>query len=1058
MNVRPKQKEIIKMLKFNFRKYVDLHKLITSCRPGLETDMKFSKMDMKISMKILKSSIFFLIMIIQICTMFGHVMKSNKAAHLYYGNRKSSYLDVIHQNIPGISNLENIQKYQQKVQDYIDIIFRKYRPDVLIISEADSSLLTNLINPGYRHYTGTSTGNKIRVSAFVKSGFQVVVKPVNSQVPTIHLQLAGWNVIGVYREWSMDGNLATSTQVLQDCRFLDLMQKISKVKGKTTILGDFNFCSLDRQSAHQKKFDTLRRLTDKFLVPIGYSQLMVDWTRAQRGQTPACLDHVYINDTSVVTRLFNKNVLATDHNIVGVRISIKKPPFRPKSFLYRDIEGIDPEEFNSLFERSVPQEIYAATNVDVILETLEMKLGYCLEKLAPWRKVVTRAKFAPWVNEEIREEMRVRDELREKAIASKVPEDWSKFKFARNKVTKLLKSAKKQFLTDKIAVEDSKKSWNAIKYWSATNKKQVDTGKMVLETPEGIIENDQEVANYLNQYFKDKVVRLQTQTKPDTAVSSGYAAEHAAGKQIKEFGFTTVSTRTVKFFIRKMKNTASMGRDMIPVKVLKRLRHTIAPPLRHLCNQAIMQSRFPRGWKFAMIKPLFKKGSRREPKNWRPVCLLPNMSKVLEGIMNQQLRNHLETNELMPTLQHGYRAHKSCVSAWIEIDTAVAAMRDKGMVTCLLATDQSAAFNLVTADTILSKLRNYNVDDRSCRLIRSYLTGRQTICCIGDCRSTAVTLQSGVGEGSIVGPLFFSIVLCCIAAVGRTAVRRLQEERILADIRMRGYADDVSAVIGCLLEADLQRSIDVFLEEMERYCSAAGLVMNPDKSEVVVFRRSEAEQVITAGGQPETQKLKLLGVTVEANYCFDDHVKTVAASMRNKVSNIARIAKYMSTKKLIEVLEALVLSTARYAIEVWGSSLKNQQKIQKAINDALRLIYGAGERDSITPLIAKARWLNAANLWRLTACCTMRRLMNTRMAPETFGYIYRGLRHLHGTRYTNVTLDWVPVTSYARNSFIFKAVEVYNALRLNSTLFEDDEDFKSVVKAQLKQKYGNGNI
>ena len=245
---------------------------------------------------------------------------------------------------------------------------------------------------------------------------------------------------------------------------------------------------------------------------------------------------------------------------------------------------------------------------------------------------------------------------------------------------------------------------------------------------------------------------------------------------------------------------------------------------------------------------------------------------------------------------------------------------------------------------------------------------------------------------------------------------------------------------------------------MERYCSAAGLVMNPDKSEVVVFRRSEAEQVITAGGQPETQKLKLLGVTVEANYCFDDHVKTVAASMRNKVSNIARIAKYMSTKKLIEVLEALVLSTARYAIEVWGSSLKNQQKIQKAINDALRLIYGAGERDSITPLIARARWLNAANLWRLTACCTMRRLMNTRMAPETFGYIYRGLRHLHGTRYTNVTLDWVPVTSYARNSFIFKAVEVYNALRLNSTLFEDDEDFKSVVKAQLKQKYGNGNI
>ena len=128
-----------------------------------------------------------------------------------------------------------------------------------------------------------------------------------------------------------------------------------------------------------------------------------------------------------------------------------------------------------------------------------MKIQTCVEKLAPWKKVVTRAKFAPWVDEDLVAEMKIRDELREKAISSKDPADWKKFKISRNQVNNHLKKAKSKFLTDKIAVDDSKKSWQQIKYWSGTNKKQVDTGKVILETPEGIIESDDQVAEYLKK-------------------------------------------------------------------------------------------------------------------------------------------------------------------------------------------------------------------------------------------------------------------------------------------------------------------------------------------------------------------------------------------------------------------------------------------------------------------------------------------------------------------------------------------------------------------------------
>ena len=132
------------------------------------------------------------------------------------------------------------------------------------------------------------------------------------------------------------------------------------------------------------------------------------------------------------------------------------------------------------------------------------------------------------------------------------------------------------------------------------------------------------------------------------------------------------------------------------------------------------------------------------------------MSKILETVLNEQLREHLEETGLMSKVQHAYRKARACQTAWLEIDTIVQSARNAGRHAALILTDQSAAFNLVKADIILSKLKVFGIDENSAKLIRSYLTGRSTKCIVGHGHSNWTDLRSG-GRGRFCGR---ATVLC----------------------------------------------------------------------------------------------------------------------------------------------------------------------------------------------------------------------------------------------------------------------------------------------------------
>ena len=217
----------------------------------------------------------------------------------------------------------------------------------------------------------------------------------------------------------------------------------------------------------------------------------------------------------------------------------------------------------------------------------------------------------------------------------------------------------------------------------------------------------------------------------------------------------------------------------------------------------------------------------------------------------------------MSPVQHAYRRGCSCLLAWADLDTLDQDTRNRGKQAALLMTDQSAAFNLVKSSIIIAKLRNFWVEEMALKVVESYLTGRSTQCIFGKSTSGRVVLRSGVGEGSVVGPLYFVATLLDVTEPAKRVVRKvLRMYGVTLAIYLIAYADVVSALVVADTEAEIQIGVTEMMKELGEYFSSARLGMNPSKSELVVFRKGQQRQVLQVVGQEEATHAKLLGVTV----------------------------------------------------------------------------------------------------------------------------------------------------------------------------------------------------
>ena len=670
----------------------------------------------------------------------GHLTRRmrNKLVKAYNGNKRppvAPSFNVVHQNIPWYTK-------PKEVGVYIDKLLSRFRPAIIFISEIEPDLVEAQKPPDYTFLRGTLSGKDcVRVCALLKVTEKYEILDLNVEIPTVAIKLLGWTFIGIYREWTWGKDPTTHRRRdLELLRLKTLVKKWRMLKGKSLLMGDLNFDSREPRTTHQKLLKDIRGLVEAEITDRGWIQHVQEITQSQQGQAAAILDHIYCNKEDFIEHVYVENTTGSDHYAVGAKVRLSEPVFVSRSFFCRNIKRIPPGAFENVFCSSHVHEIYHAETIDEALAALEFKVVKALNVVAPMKRVRTRPHYAKWLTEELREKIKRRNAMRLKAERTMDRADWKVFKDYRKILLKQLREARMADLKADMDVKDSKERWRNIKVHSNLGVKKGEED-IELEIDGEMVTEPAKVANSLNSYFKQKVVNLSSGLDVSVVKSLEYTDEYLGQREVGEFEFSQVSRKRVKAIVRNLTNTGATGRDGISTEVLKKYVHVLTGPLTHVVNMAVHFGVYPTAWKLGLITPLPKGGSRKDPKNWRPICINTGMSKCLETVINDQISAWMETSGLYSKTQHAYRKVRSVSTALIELDTILRDQLNKGKTCAVLTTDISAGFNLVSKEILIPKMLKFGFGEKSCQLLSNYLTGRRTTTKI--CNNTKLLAKIG---------------------------------------------------------------------------------------------------------------------------------------------------------------------------------------------------------------------------------------------------------------------------------------------------------------------------
>ena len=289
-----------------------------------------------------------------------------------------------------------------------------------------------------------------------------------------------------------------------------------------------------------------------------------------------------------------------------------------------------------------------------------------LDKHAPLQQKNVRSNKVPWITSEIKNLINKRDKLKRKAIISKSEIDWINYKTSRNQINIELRNAKQNYYYTKIAGQkcNPKKAWKSINNLLGKETKQTVVNE--LNMGESTLNDPQDIAEVFNEYFSN--IGPDLASKIDISSCNFKAYVKKATSEFAAFQPTTVND--IIHLLCGLLTNKTTGIDKISCKIIKIAAPAISDSLTFIFNQAITLSSFPDEWKMARVTPLYKNGQRNIPGNYRPISVLPAISKIMERILYNQLYNYLTKFGLLSNSQFGFRKSHSTATALQTVQTS----------------------------------------------------------------------------------------------------------------------------------------------------------------------------------------------------------------------------------------------------------------------------------------------------------------------------------------------------------------------------------------------------
>jgi hypothetical protein len=572
-----------------------------------------------------------------------------------------------------------------------------------------------------------------------------------------------------------------------------------------------------------------------------------------------------------------------------------------------------------------------------------------LDKHAPvTTRQMTLRPHAPWFSDPddtLRKAKLEKRRLERKWKTSRLEVDWQIYRHQCHTYCHLLTAAQQEYYRSKIASCDQQALFKVV------DKLANPTKSLVL--PNHVSAPD--LPNMFAEYFISKIEKIRE--------NLGNTATTISGNHEQSYGLTSLTDfqPLPQSELRKLISKApskSSSLDPIPTWLLKNCLDESLPVITDIVNSSLSSGVVPSSFKSAVVTPLLKKpGLDPEAlKNYRPVSNLGFLSKVLERAVAEQLQSYLQENKLLAQMQSAYRKYHSTETALLRVTNDVLTALDQQCNVVLMLLDLSAAFDTIDHHILLGRLESrFGIQGTVLAWFKSYLEGRHQAVSIKGARSDCVELRCGVPQGSVLGPVLFTLYTTPL------------EELIKSyDLMCMMYADDTQLYITVkpgAAEQALERLLHC-ISDVRQWMLFNKLKLNDDKTEVMYLTSKFLVQPlikpITVGTSVicPSDQAKNIGIIMDKHLTMEKHVGHLCKSASLAIKNIGRIRAFLDQKSTEKLVHAYVTTKLDYCNSILvGLPTAYIKRLQQLQNTAARLVTRTRHHEHITPVLHDLHWL-----------------------------------------------------------------------------------------------------
>ena len=703
------------------------------------------------------------------------------------------------------------------------------------------------------------------------------------------------------------------------------------------VLGDFNFKDIDWLDRLSKSGSTLSQSEGQILIDImndhGLEQMVHFPTREKN-----TLDLILTTLPGQFQDVHSPDKLS-DHDIVSGTLKMFIPPIkkpRRKVYLYQkgDYESMRKDTlqfskekyFNGHSDTRSVQE-----NFDLLTSFIQDSA----DKHIP-SKTSRSVSSIPWITPEIRRKIRRKNKTHAKAKKTGSSKLRSKFETLRREIKADVRKQHDLYVNNLVG--DVKA--NPRDFYRYINSQKKDTQgipPLKRKNGKGVAQSDLEKAEEFNGQFTDVFSKNEHTQVPLLDRSAPFMNDIAVSKD------------GVIKLLKGLNPSKALGPDELHPRVLKELATELGPVLAHLFQQSIDTGEIPKEWSLANICPLFKKSDRSLACNYRPVSLTCVPCKLLEHIVCSNIMAHLDEYKLLSDRQHAFRKGHSCETQLTTVINDWAKILDnRGQVDTFIL-DFEKAFDTPPHELLKSKLFGYGMGGKTLKWIDSFLCFRQQRVVVNGVKSDWAPVLSGVPQGTVLGPLLFSLYINDISS------------DIESEIRL--FADDCVCYREIKDEKDtmkLQRDID----RLGSWARKWGMRFQPVKCNMMQLTRKRIKKIhasytLEGTNLENVESIKYLGVTITSDLRWNTHVSNVCTKANRTLGFLRRNLHSCPQEVKEAAYKGLVRPVLDYGSSVWDPpGVVLQEELESVQKRAARFVTGNYdyETGSMTGILGQLKW------------------------------------------------------------------------------------------------------